>query len=163
MSLLFRRHATYLYSFLFHMTQNKEGSEDLVQDVFYRLLKYRQSFRGDGPFITWMFHVARNELRTKKKGLLKANLSDDLSAMQDYPDEEKRADEILFKKQEHMQLYNLLQRMRYEDKELLTLSKLQGLKYAEIASILGITEAAVKVRVHRAFNDLKAMYQKGKK
>lgn len=160
MSLLFNRHARYLYGFLFHMTQSKELSEDIVQDVFYRLLKYRQSFRGDGPFVTWMFHVTRNELKRKQKKLLKAGLSYDLSQAAENANDDKPADESLVTKQNQQQLHSAMARMRYEDRELLTLSKLQGLKYAEIATILDVTEAAVKVRVHRAFNELKAIYRK---
>ena len=46
------------------------------------------------------------------------------------------------------------------DREILVLSQFQKLKYQEIARIMNTTEGAVKVRVHRAFNQLKALYLK---
>ena len=60
MGLLFERYHRQLFGFIFHMTSQRELSEDLVQNVFYRMLKYRHTFRGDGEFRTWMYHVARN-------------------------------------------------------------------------------------------------------
>lgn len=160
MGILFKRHSLRLYGFFFHMTQNKEASEDLVQEVFYRLLKYRSSFRGDGPFVTWMFFVARNELKAKMKKLFKPVASCDLGLVDEPPDEGRSVDERLRIKQEQILLHKAMAMLRHEDRELLTLSKFQGMKYAEIATLLGITEAAVKVRVHRAFNELKTMYHK---
>lgn len=62
MSLLFERHHRPLYGFLFHSTGQKESSEDMVQNVFYRMLKYRHTFKGEGKFKTWMYHLARNVL-----------------------------------------------------------------------------------------------------
>jgi RNA polymerase sigma factor (sigma-70 family) len=60
LGLLFERHHRALFGFVFHMTGQRELSEDMVQNVFYRILKYRHTFRGDGEFKTWMYHMARN-------------------------------------------------------------------------------------------------------
>lgn len=49
------------------MTYNKEASEDMVQNVFYRMLKYRHTFTGKGEFKVWMFHLGRNMLRDHAK------------------------------------------------------------------------------------------------
>src|SRR6476659_1613057 len=60
LSLLFERYKRPLYGFFYGLNRNAELSEDLVQNVFYRILKYRYLFRGEGDFKTWMFHIARN-------------------------------------------------------------------------------------------------------
>src|SRR6202000_2533051 len=62
MALLFQRYHRPLYGFLFHMTGQREPSEDMVQTVFYRMLKSRHTFTGEGEFKTWMYHIARNGL-----------------------------------------------------------------------------------------------------
>src|SRR5580698_2859709 len=62
MGLLFDRHHRALYGFIFRMTGIKEVSEDIVQNVFLRMLTYRNSFAGSGSFKTWMYHLARNVL-----------------------------------------------------------------------------------------------------
>jgi RNA polymerase sigma factor (sigma-70 family) len=162
MSLLFGRHYRALYGFLYHMTHDKANSEDMVQNIFYRMLKYRSSYTGTGTFQTWLFHIARNVLKDhyKKRQLVAASdKMDDLT--------ENLTDGVtvigqLEKKQEQQQLHQAMELLKVEDREILTLSKFQELKYQEIAEILNISEGLVKVRVHRALNELKNIYQKNR-
>src|SRR5215831_4095206 len=63
MGLLFERHHRALYNFFYYMTGNRESSEDMVQNVFFRMLKYRHTFSGEGEFRTWMYHLGRNVLK----------------------------------------------------------------------------------------------------
>ena len=49
-----------LFNFFLRMTGDRAGGEDLVQEVFVRMLKYRKSFRARGEFSAWMFALARN-------------------------------------------------------------------------------------------------------
>src|ERR1700754_1990786 len=67
MALLFQRYHRPLYGFLYHMTGQRESSEDMVQNVFYRMLRSRHTFTGDGEFRTWMYHLARNVLKDHLK------------------------------------------------------------------------------------------------
>ena len=60
LGLLFARYKRPLFGFFYGMNKDAGLCEDLVQNVFYRILKYRYLFRGDGNFRTWMFHIARN-------------------------------------------------------------------------------------------------------
>ncbi len=62
MGLLFERYHRPLFAFLYHSTGQAAHSEDLVQTVFYRMLKYRYTFTEVGEFRTWMYHLARNVL-----------------------------------------------------------------------------------------------------
>src|SRR5687767_15977962 len=60
LGVLFERHHVAVFDFLCRMTGDRTAAEDMVQDVFVRMLKYRASFRDDGRFDTWMFRIARN-------------------------------------------------------------------------------------------------------
>jgi len=60
LGLLFERYNKSLYGFFYRLTCDSNASEDLVQNVFIRILKYKYTFHGDGKFSTWMFHMARN-------------------------------------------------------------------------------------------------------
>lgn len=159
MSLLFKRHHGSLYSFLFHMTYNKELSEDMVQNVFYRMLKYRHTFTGKGEFKVWMFHLGRNMLRDHAKKHQRTGRHDDLDTISEKISGGVLADEQLGKKQEQIRLCMAMEKLSDDERVILTLSKFQELKYHEIAQLLNINEGAVKVRVHRAFNQLKINYQ----
>jgi len=157
MALLFQRYHRPLYGFLFHMTGQRESSEDMVQTVFYRLLKSRHTFTGEGEFKTWMYHVARNVLSDHFKGSRR-------TAYTDIPGLEERlaADAGLLDRVEKRLAVQALQKamtaLSPESREILVLSRFQGLRGAEIAGILDISIGAVKVRIHRAISQLKALY-----
>jgi RNA polymerase sigma-70 factor (ECF subfamily) len=59
LAVLYDRYQAKLFGFFKGMTQDRELSADLVQNVFYRILKYKHQFQG-GQFRTWLFHIARN-------------------------------------------------------------------------------------------------------
>ena len=160
MGLLFERHHRSLYGFLFHMTYQREASEDMVQNVFYKMLKYRHTFTGHGEFVAWMFQIARNTLKDqakKNKNKIQQLPADEL---QDRIAGGTSADEYLEKKQEKAGLYKAMASLSDDHREVLTLNRLQELKYHEIGQILGITEVAAKTRAFRAMQELKNIYTK---
>ena len=57
---LFERHHRRLFSFFLGLTRQRSAAEDLVQEVFVRMLKYRESFKSEAEFTPWMFRLARN-------------------------------------------------------------------------------------------------------
>jgi len=60
LAILFERHHVPLFNFLVRLTGSRQVSEDLVQEIFCRILKYRHSYRGTSKFTTWLFQIARN-------------------------------------------------------------------------------------------------------
>jgi RNA polymerase sigma factor (sigma-70 family) len=159
LGLLFERYKKPLFGFYYHMNKNSELSEDLVQNVFYRIMKYRYLFRGEGDFRTWMFHIARNVNHDHFRKN-KLNAKDSLEDWQErLGSNENRSTEM--QQDEEMQLLSMaMDRLPEDKREILVLSKFQEKKYKEIGEILGCSEGAVKVKVFRALQELKEMYQK---
>src|SRR5215472_5086334 len=60
LGVLFDRYQTPLFNFYAKLTGDRALSEDLVQEVFLRILKYRQSYRRGTPFRAWVYQIARN-------------------------------------------------------------------------------------------------------
>ena len=160
MSLLFKRYNMFLYNFLFQMIYDREASEDIVQNTFYRMLKYRQTFTGSGEFKVWMFHLGRNLLKDHLRNSQKKGKQEEVHLVAENLEGGLPADGQINKKQEQAQLQKAMKQLTNEEREILTLSKFKELRYHEIAQILEINEGAVKVRVHRAFTRLKNIYQK---
>lgn len=160
MGLLFERYHAPLFGFLFHMTGQREHSEDLLQNVFYRMLKYRHTFRGEGEFRTWMYHVARNVIHDEGRSNKRTLQHSELDLHTERISGGSLADEKILKKQELRDLQAAMARLSPDNREVLVLSRYQEMKYHEIARIMNITEGAVKVRVHRALNQLKNIYLK---
>lgn len=158
MSLLFERHSRALYGFLFHMTSRRDVSEDLVQNVFYRMLKYRHGFTVNSHFSGWMYHIARNELKDHFKRRGAAEQYDQLDDHEERIGDGLLLDERLENKEARQGLSKAMLKLNEQDREILILSRFQELKYAEIGDMIGITPGAVKVRIYRAMQELKQIY-----
>ena len=152
LALLFERHHRPLFNFFYRLTSNRMESEDLVQDVFFRLLKYRDTYQPRTSFGAWMYQVARNthidHYRKRRP---------EFAWPEDGPEpasQEAGADEKLRKRQEVRLIRQALDELPVEKREVLVLSRYQNLKYEEIGSILGCETGAVKLRVFRAVRAL---------
>ncbi len=150
LKVLFERHHKHVYNFLYKMSNDKMLSEDLTQDVFYKLMKYRSSYN-NGNFVSWMFTIARNSLHTHFRRTAGKNDSMELVAHRLAQPE---------KEEEYSHLHQALAQLAPSDKELIVLNRFQEIRYAEIAQIIGSTEGAVKTKVSRALKKLKTIYFK---
>ena len=162
MGLLYERYHRQLYGFLFHMTRHKELSEDMIHNVFFRMLKYRNGFTGSGEFKTRMYHIARNALHDhyRKDKRTPSHNSLQLSDFEEKIAGELPADEQMEYQQELRSLEIAMKNLSDENREIIVLCRFQELKYHEIARIMNKTEGAIKSRVHRALNQLKSNYLK---
>jgi RNA polymerase sigma factor (sigma-70 family) len=151
---LFERYHKRLYNFFLHMTSDRDLSLDMVQNVFYRLLKYRHAYRPDSKFRPWIYQVARNVHADhyRKQKMYKDKFAD-LNEINAGSDEEHHEQE----NRERL-LHEVLAALPADKRELLVMSRFQGMKYEEIAQVIGCSQANVKVRVHRAMKDLKKLY-----
>jgi RNA polymerase sigma factor (sigma-70 family) len=158
LGLLFERYKKPLYGFFYNLNRSQELSQDLVQNTFFRILKYRHLFRGEGDFKTWMFHIARNVSHDNyRKDKMKTK--DSLEHWENRLGHEENKSVELQQEEEHTMLAMAMERLPVDKKEILILSKYQEKKYKEIGEILGCSEGAVKVKVFRALQELKAVYQ----
>ena len=154
MGLLFDRHHQGLFGFFYRMTNNSAQSEDMVQSVFYRLLKYRNTFRNEGKFTYWMYAVARNVLKDwyrKHDPIKQSRELNDLEAT--FTDGMNQEEHIQLKERKVL-LKKALQRLPAEQREAIILSRFRGFKYKEIAEISNVSENAVKARVRRGLQEL---------
>jgi len=158
LGLLFQRYKRPLYGFFYGMNRNGELSEDLVQNTFFRILKYRHLFRGDGDFKKWMFHIARNVSHDQfRKDKIKGK--EDIDLWQDRIGHNESREGDILKEEESSLLSEAMARLPEDRREVLLLSKYQDKRYKEIGEILGCSEGAVKVKVFRALQELKVMYE----
>ena len=158
LSILFERYKRPLYGFFYGMNKDQELSEDLVQNTFLRILKYRHLFRGDGDFKTWMFHIARNVSHDH----FRKNKIKNKESLENWEErlghDENRFTEIRQVEEKEM-LSMAMERLSEEKRAVLLLSKYQEKKYKEIGEILGCSEGAVKVKVFRALEELRVIYR----
>jgi RNA polymerase sigma factor (sigma-70 family) len=151
---LFERHHVALLNFYLRTTGNRASSEDLVQDVFLRILKYRRTYRPGSRFLTWMYHIARHvgvdHLR-KRHGEIEW---DDAYSAPTLPGDPAEL------AQHRRWLALALRRLPDDKREVLVLSRFQGLRYEAIGQLLDCEPGAVKVRVHRAMRELRECFRR---
>lgn len=149
---LFDRHHASLFRYGMRMTSNRAWSEDLVQEIFIRLLKYRETFRDGHQFTTWMFRIARNAYVDQvRKKHWEVQTEDPVDAPVPPVDD-------LEQEQDLQLLRKALQKLPEQQREILVLARYQQLPYDEIAQLLDIEIGTVKTRVHRAIKQLRDIY-----
>lgn len=157
LSILFDRYNVRIYNFFNKMVHNKMVSEDLTQDVFIKVIRYRTSYK-NGNFAAWIYTIARNIFSTyyQKTKKERTNVIDDNKlGINETLISESNQEEI-----EHLQ--KALLKLSNSDRELIVMHRFQEIKYEQIAQIIGSTENAVKVKVHRALKKLKEIYFQSK-
>lgn len=159
LALLFERHKKPLYGFFYRLTADADVSEDLVQNVFVRMIKYKHSYKGDGKFTTWMYHMARNLFADHYKKEKRMGWKEDPEVADKFYVDEHNAEFQRIQSEEQKILQSALLRLSAEKREVLVMSKFQGMRYQDIALTLEMTESAVKVRVFRALKELKKQYE----
>jgi RNA polymerase sigma factor (sigma-70 family) len=158
LGLLFEKYHRHLYNLFLWQTRDHSLSEDLVQEVFLRILKYRRSYRGEGQFKTWMFsiaHSARIDHYRKKKH---PTTSLDEGAM--IPDESPAPDRILEDRDQSRFLMQALSQLSDAKREMLLLSRFEYMKYKDIAKAMGCRIGTVKSTIHCAVQELAVHYKK---
>ena len=152
LGLLFERYQGPLCNFYLKLTGDRTLSEDLVQEVFFRMLKYRQTYRTETPFRAWMYQIARNarvdHLRRKRP---ETSWDPGMSPAVEPADSAEQSQEAAL-------LRRALLGLPEDKREVLILSRFQDLRYEEIARMLGCETGTIKTRVHRALKELREVY-----
>jgi RNA polymerase sigma-70 factor (ECF subfamily) len=159
---LFERHNGPLYGFFVRLTADRTASEDLVQMVFYRILKYRHTYRDEGKFSAWIYHLARkvaaDHCAARRGRTARLQSSGEEIDWDNVPDRAPSPAAHAARSDDVALLDRALAALPTEQRELLVLARFQHLSHEEIARLLDTTVGAVKVRVHRAFAALRERY-----
>jgi RNA polymerase sigma-70 factor (ECF subfamily) len=155
-ALLFERYHIRFYNFFLRFTIDKAVSEDLTQNLFMRIIKYKDGFDAQRQFKPWAYQIARNmaykEVKSsaKQEAFLDVERAASLESSATVAEQNQREREAI--------LQQAIMLLPAEQRELLVLSRYQGLKYKEIGQMMKVEESTIKVRVHRAMKRLKDLY-----
>jgi RNA polymerase sigma factor (sigma-70 family) len=156
LAILFERYHIMLFNFFLRLTGNRSSSEDLVQEVFFRILKYRRTYQGQSKFSVWMYQIARNvHVDFLRKRKIEVPLDEQF---QEPVSPETAPVERLSAEIDISLLRKALDRLPLRKKEVLLLSRFQDMRYREIAELLGCDIGSIKSTVHRAIKDLGRIY-----
>lgn len=145
--------ATYadMYTLAYRLTGNEEDARDVVQEAYLRAYRGLKRFRGDARFSTWMYRITANCASTqlaKRARTRHDDLDEDVDVVDTEADHdpEQRA-ELAFDRD---RITRALEELPVRLRTVIVLRDVYDLPHESIAAELGITEAAAKVRLHRA-------------
>jgi RNA polymerase sigma-70 factor (ECF subfamily) len=157
LGVLFDRHHREIFDFLVRTTGQRAVAEDLVQDVFERILKYRSTYRGDAGFRPWMYRIACNARADHYRRKVPTTAwADEFEPA----DESAGPERTLEEASDAQRLQRALNTLREEKRELLMLARFGEMKYEAIAEVFGVDTGTIKVRVHRALKELRDAFLK---
>ena len=161
---LVSRYQGRLYNAAIRLVDNAEDAADVVQDSFLNAFQSLASFKGDAEFFTWLYRIAFNtaiSLKRKKRPTvsLDAGRAGGDGGGIDPTDESEytRPGAALERTEEERQLHAAMARLSHEHREALVLKDIEGLKYEEMAELLGVPVGTVRSRLHRARTELRAL------
>jgi len=147
---LFDRYHGKLFSYFVRLTGDRALAEDLVQDVFYRILKRRHTYRPGSPFRPWMYQIARNARNDNFRRRTEVELDEQMA-------EPVMPKDDLADREQNRLLHRALMKLPEDKREVLLLSRFQDMKYSEIAELLGCEVGTIKTRVFRAMQELRQL------
>jgi len=156
---LFERHHRAVYQFVLQITRHRTQSEDLVQDVFLKMLKKAKSFRGEGSFRAWMFNIARNvafdHLRKTKR---QNNESIDDEIIDEQLADSRSAEQAAAGSQNMQRVMQALAKLPAAAQEVIWLGRFEFDNYEELGQALACNAGTARVRMHRAMALLNSTY-----
>jgi RNA polymerase sigma-70 factor (ECF subfamily) len=156
---LFERHHRGVYRYFRQMLHDRALCEDLVQDVFLKVLRKTRTFRGNGSFKGWLYNIARNaaldELRRARRhggdGLDDAAVNEQLT-------DTRSAEHVAAGQQQASRVLEALARLPAAAREVIWLGRFELDSYEELGQALSCNAGAARVRMHRAMALLNTTY-----
>ncbi len=148
-AVLYERYKKPLLNFFLYRHLSYDDARDLTQQVFWRLLQYRSSYKPEAVFKTWIYEIARNVLNDFIK---KNPVTTNLNEIHDQYDEPNDSED------QYQYVHRALAQLPKQAREVLLMSRFQNMNYEQIGQKLGLTVPNVKIRVFRAIQKLRDIY-----
>ncbi len=157
---LYRDHVDRMYRFAQRLCGSPEDAKDLVQETFLSAYRNLKNFRGESSVSTWLYTIAAHacqRMRRKRKGEPDYKLSldaliptSDGSMPMQIAGGDLSPEERLQFKELRRSLHSAVHKLPKKYRMVLVLRDMEGLSAKEVGAVMGLTERAVKSRLHRA-------------
>ena len=164
--LLVERYQERAYRIAWSIVRDREEAKDCSQDAFIRLHEAAGSFAGQSKFSTWFYRILVNcclDRQRRRRGWRR--LVGWRDRRDDNPDEPDPVDRVaapftdpadtLAAKQRMSRVWALVDELSPQQRAAVTLSVREGLATRDIAAVLDVSEATVRVHLHRALSTLR--------
>ena len=149
-----------IYSLCYRMTGNEQDAYDLAQEVFLRVYRNLQGFKGDSSFSTWIYRITSNICvdhlrRSKRAKVISLTPADDEAAEVALPDDTYSPEKSYSKREIAEVITKALESLSNDHRQMIILRDINQLTYDEIGEILELEPGTVKSRIFRAREQLR--------
>ena len=149
--ILMRRYTQRLYRVARAILADDGEAEDVMQDAYVRAYSHLGQFAGQARFSTWLTRIAVHEALARARRGRRLVQIEDLSRREDsMPSTERGPEQRAIQRNLQSLLETAIDALPESFRSVLVLREVEGLSTAETADSLGISEALVKTRLHRA-------------
>jgi RNA polymerase sigma-70 factor (ECF subfamily) len=161
---LVSEHQRMVYQLSLNLLGDHNEALDLSQEVFLRVFRTIQGFRGQSTLRTWIYRIVVNQARNRQRWWRRRHRSQQISLDEhirdhgEFPEQSdgESPDRLLGRKELAEKIRTALERLPFDQKTALVLREIDGLSYEEIGFSLGIAVGTVKSRLARAREALRA-------
>lgn len=143
---LYRRHVNRVYALCLRMTADERAAEELTQDVWVRVWRKLDGYRGDAAFTTWLHRVTANLVRDRGRARTRRREHETLT--DDPGRHERGAEPRSF--EDRAALEAAIRGLPDRARHVFVLYDVEGYGHREIAEMLDIAEGTSKAHLHRA-------------
>jgi RNA polymerase sigma-70 factor (ECF subfamily) len=152
---LIRRHASRLLTFLQRMVSDAHRAEDIFQDVFLTVWVKRHQYQYPRPFKPWLYTIAANRCRALARSRRPQPVPLDEDAPCPHRSSDPSAEDSAVATETAHLVSTAVTRLPDQQRAVVVLRIWEGLSYAEIAAMLGRTEATVRSHMHHGLAALR--------
>ena len=154
------RYQDRLYATLVHLLGSLDDARDVTQDAFVLAFEKLGTFRGDSAFYSWLFRIAYNAAMTRKRKDRRQPGSIERARQErgEEPSDERLDTDpgaALDSEERQGLVRNALDELGEDYRTAIVLKEIDGLRYDEIAEIVGCPIGTVRSRIHRARHELR--------
>lgn len=149
-----------IYQFVFYMVKDKQLCEELVQDIYVKILRSYSTYRGESSQKTWIFSIARHvtfdyfrSQKQRRKRIL--DFFDWTEKGESIKDQLPLPEEVVIKSEETKRIYRFLDECTVDQRSVLILRFIQSFSIQETADILKVSISKVKTTQHRGIRKIR--------
>ncbi|MGG3885638.1 RNA polymerase sigma factor [Brevibacillus panacihumi] len=160
---LIAKYKNKVYAIVYRMVHQTQDAQDITQECFIKAYQYLYSYDSSRKFSSWLYRIAINHcLKVKERN--KHKQADPYAHLEDVSlPNPVHPETIYLKKESANELRHLINQLPDMYKMILLLRYIHELSYQEMSDLLDIPLNTVQVRLHRAKQKLRELYQQAEK
>ncbi len=158
---LIERHRSTVVNHLYRLVRDRAVAEELAQDVFLRVYRFRNRYQPEAKFSTWLFRITTNVALNWRRDTRReaAHLRLDASSHENRRiqvlDQNPRVDQRLLNEHRAREIREAIQALPPKQLAAVLMHKYEGMDYVQIAEVLGCSIPALKSLLFRAYETLR--------